>query len=65
MLEQAKESKDHQELKDNLIYVFINDKLEISTSLKYDQGYGLSGVYKSNHSKVHLYNYKEGVNDEK
>ena len=64
-LEVNKSYKLGVELKDNLINVFINDKLEMSTSLKYDQGYGLSGVYKSNHSKVHLYNYKEGVNDEK
>lgn len=47
-------------IKDNLIYVYINNKLEISTSLKYDQGYGLSGVYKSKHSNVKILEYKDG-----
>ena len=52
-------------LDDNLIKVFINDILEIETTLKYDEGYGKCGVYKSKYSKVKLFNYLEVVNNEK
>ena len=49
-------------LKDNMIYVYINGNLEIFTTLKYDQGYGLNGVYKSKHSNVKILAYKGGRN---
>ncbi len=49
---------------DNMIYVYINNRLEIKTCLKYDHGYGYCGVYKCKHSKVSLLDYKEGDQDE-
>ena len=49
---------------DNMIYVYINNKLEVKTCLKYDHGYGYCGVYKCKHSKVSLLDYKEGDQDE-
>ena len=49
-------------LKDNMIYVYVNGNLEIFTTLKYDQGYGLNGVYKSKHSNVKILDYEGGRN---
>ena len=48
------------EVVDNMIYVYVNDILEIKTTLKYDQGHGLCGVYKCQHAKVLLIDYKDG-----
>ncbi len=48
------------EVVDNMIYVYVNDKLEIKTTFKYDQGHGLCGVYKCQHAKVLLIDYKDG-----
>ncbi len=52
-------------LNDNLIKVYINDNLEIETTLKYDEGYGKCGVYKSKYSKVKLFNYTEVIGNDK
>lgn len=53
------------EVIDNVIKVYVNDKLEIQTVLKYDEGYGLSGVYKSKYTKIKLFDYKGGIVNEK
>lgn len=47
------------EFLENIIKVYVNDKLEIQTNLKYDTCYGQCGVFKSRHSKIKLLNYKE------
>ena len=46
---------------DNLIKVYINGKLEISTELKYDYFYGYCGLYKSDISEVTISKYKGGT----
>ena len=46
---------------DNKLEVYVNDKLEIVTDLKYDTCYGKTGVYKNKYSKISILDYKEGI----
>ena len=48
---------------DNIIKVYINNKLEIQTEFKYDYGYGYCGLYKSNLSEVTITKYKGGTEE--
>ena len=45
---------------ENIMNVYVNDVLEIQTSLKYDVNYGYGGVYKSKLTTIKLLDYKEG-----
>lgn len=47
------------EFLENTLNVYVNDVLEIQTSLKYDVNYGLGGVFKSKLTNVKLLSYKE------
>ena len=60
-LEPNKEYTLKVEVIDNIIKVFINDKLEIITEFKYDYGYGYCGLYKSDLSSVIITKYKGGT----
>ena len=44
---------------DNKINVYINDKLEITTDIKYDTCYGKTGIYKNKYSYITILDYKE------
>lgn len=44
---------------DNKINVYINDKLEITTDIKYDTCYGKTGIYKNKYSYIKILDYKE------
>lgn len=46
-------------VEDNMIYIYINDKLEIKTCLKYDQPYGFGGLYKSSNSNIKYISYRK------
>ena len=46
---------------DNKLEVYVNDKLEFVTDLKYDTCYGKTGVYKNKYSKISILDYKEGI----
>ena len=48
---------------DNIIKVYINNKLEFQTEFKYDYGYGYCGLYKSNLSEVTITKYKGGTEE--
>ena len=54
-----KEYKLTVEYLDNKIKVYINDKLEIITDLKYDTCFGRTGIYKNKYSNVTILDYKE------
>ena len=55
-----KEYKLTVEYLENIIKVYINDKLEIITDLKYDTCYGKTGIYKNKYSRIKILDYKEG-----
>lgn len=55
-----KEYKLTVEYLENIIKVYINDKLEIITDLKYDTCYGKTGIYKNKYSRIRILDYKEG-----
>ena len=57
--ENNKEYKLTVEYLDNKIKVYINDKLEIITDLKYDTCFGRTGIYKNKYSNVTILDYKE------
>ena len=57
-LKERKVYKLKVEFLDNIIKVYINDKLEIITDLKYDTCYGYTGIYINKYSRISILDYK-------